>query len=157
MLFLQVELRDRTGTIGARYWNATEQQFRMFNDGDFLRIKGKVQLFQGSLQVIFTAFERVSTDQVPLVEFLPRTEQDVGKLLEKLRGFLLRLGNPHLRALAECFLIDDAFVEAFCHAPAGIRNHHAYLGGLLEHVVTLLEGADRLAPLYPELNRELLL
>src|SRR5207244_3237017 len=58
-LYLQVELRDRTGGIGARFWNATEQQFRIFEEGDFLRIKGKVQLFQGSLQVIFTQFERV--------------------------------------------------------------------------------------------------
>ena len=62
-----------------------------------------------------------------------------------------------MRALAECFLIDDAFVNAFCKAPAGVRNHHAYLGGLLEHVVTMLDAADRIAPLYPELNRDLLM
>jgi 3'-5' exoribonuclease len=53
--------------------------------------------------------------------------------------------------------MDDAFLQAFCRAPAGIRNHHAYLGGLLEHIVTLLEGADRLLPLYPEVDRDLLL
>lgn len=69
---------------------------------------------------------------------------------------LHRLENPHLRTLGECFLMDAPLMEAFCKVPAGIRNHHAYLGGLLEHVVTLLEGADRLAPLYPELNRDLL-
>jgi 3'-5' exoribonuclease len=69
----------------------------------------------------------------------------------------MRLSNPHLRALAECFLMDQEFVRAFCKAPAGVRMHHAYLGGLLEHVVTLLEVADRIAPLYPELDRDLLL
>jgi 3'-5' exoribonuclease len=63
----------------------------------------------------------------------------------------------HLRALVECFLVDEAFVRDFCKAPAGIRNHHAYVGGLLEHVVRLLEAAERLLPLYPELNRDLLL
>ena len=155
-LYLQVELRDRTGAISARLWNATELQFRGFEEGDFLRIKGKVQLFQGALQVIFTQFERVTTENVNLSDFLPRTEKDVGRLFERLRA-LLRLDNPHLRALAECFLMDAAFVDAFCKVPAGIRNHHAYLGGLLEHVVTLLEAGDRLAPLYPELNRDLLL
>jgi 3'-5' exoribonuclease len=73
-----------------------------------------------------------------------------------LRGVLLRLGNLHLRALAECFLMDDEFMRGFCRSPAGIRNHHAYLGGLLEHVVTLLDAADRILPLYPELDRDLL-
>jgi 3'-5' exoribonuclease len=156
-LYLQAELRDRTGAISARMWNATEHHFRGFEEGDFVRIKGKVQLFQGSLQVIMTQLDRQAADQVNLGDFLPRTEQDVGRLFERLRTLLLRLDNPHLRALAECFLMDAPFVEAFCKVPAGIRNHHAYLGGLLEHVTTLLEGADRLAPLYPEINRDLLL
>ncbi|MFO0965667.1 MAG: OB-fold nucleic acid binding domain-containing protein [Gemmataceae bacterium] len=156
-LFLQVDLRDRTGLINARLWNASEQQFRSFEEGDFLRVKGKVQLFQGSLQVIFNAFERVDPARVPLGDFLPRTEHDINKLLERLKTTLLRVDNPHLRGLVECFLMDEQFLDAFSKAPAGIRNHHAYIGGLLEHVVTLLEGADRLAPLYPELNRDLLL
>jgi 3'-5' exoribonuclease len=67
------------------------------------------------------------------------------------------LSNPHLRALAECFLIDDAFMGKFTKAPAGIKNHHAYQGGLLEHVVTMLTAADRIADLYPEIDRDLLL
>jgi 3'-5' exoribonuclease len=70
---------------------------------------------------------------------------------------MLKLGNPHLRALVECFLMDDELVRDFCKAPAGIRNHHAYIGGLLEHVVTLLDAAERLLPIYPELDHDLLL
>jgi 3'-5' exoribonuclease len=155
--YLQMELRDRTGMIAARMWNATEQLFRSFEDGDLLRVKGKVQLYQGTLQVIFSGFEAVLPDQAKIDEFVPQTEQDVSKLFDRLRAPLLKLANPHLRALVECFLIDDAFVQGFCAAPAGIRNHHAYRGGLLEHVVTMLEGADRLLPLYPEVNRDLLL
>src|SRR5262249_40257598 len=87
----------------------------------------------------------------------PHTEKDVTELLNRLRGTLLRLNNPHLRALAECFFMDEDFVRSFCRAPAGVRNHHAYVGGLLEHVVTLLDAAERLAPLYPELDRDVLL
>jgi 3'-5' exoribonuclease len=156
-LYIQVELRDRTGAISARLWNAGEGLFRTFDEGDFLRIKGKVQLFQGNLQMILSNLERIGTDKVELPDFLPQTEQDVSKMLERLRGHLLRLGNHHLRALAECFLMDDNFVRDFSTVPAGIRNHHAYLGGLLEHVVTLLDAVDRLAPLYPELDRDLLM
>jgi 3'-5' exoribonuclease len=156
-LFLQLDLRDRTGGISDRFWNATEQQFRSFDEGDFLRIKGKVQLFQGSLQIIFTHFERVLREQVDLHEFLPRCQQDIGQLFSRMRSLLLKVGNPHLRALVECFLMDEPLMDGYRQAPAGVRNHHAYLGGLLEHVVTMLDGADRLAPLYPDLNRDLLL
>lgn len=155
--FLQIELRDRTGAITGRLWNANEPQFRSFSEGDFLRIKGKVQLYQGALQVLFTHFERVDPGKLNLDEFVPRVDQDLHKLFDRLRQHLLKLGDPHLRALAECFLIDDAFVDAFRHAPAGVRNHHAYVGGLLDHVVTMLDVADRIAPIYPELNRDLLM
>ena len=144
-LYLQVELRDRGGCISARLWNAGEHLFRSFEVGDFLSAKGKVQLFQGALQVILSHIERSEAEKVELGDFLPHTEQDVGKLFDRLRGTLMRLTNPHLRALAECFLIDDQFLHDFRQVPAGVRNHHAYLGGLLEHVVTLLDGAERLS------------
>jgi 3'-5' exoribonuclease len=155
--YLQLDLRDRTGGISARMWNANEHQFRSFEVGDFVRIKGKVQLYQGSLQILFTAFERADRHAVDLAQFMPQSNQDVGKMLEKLRSIMLRLENVHLRALVECFFMDEQFLDGFCKAPAGVRNHHAYLGGLLEHVVTLLDAADRLLPIYPDLNRDLLL
>ena len=69
----------------------------------------------------------------------------------------MRIDNPHLRALVECFLMDEEFVRGLLQAPAGMRNHHAYLGGLLEHVTNLLDAAERILPVYPELNRDLLL
>ncbi len=156
-LYLQLELHDRTGSISARLWNAGEQLFRTFEAGDFLRVKGKVQLFQGALQMILSHVERTASEKVDLGEFLPRTEHDVSKLLERLRASMGKLGDHHLRALVECFYMDDSFMNGLCQAPAGIRNHHAYLGGLLEHVVTLLDAAERIMPLYPEINRDLLL
>jgi len=153
-LYLQLEMRDRSGGIEARMWNASEKLFRSFEEGDFLHVKGKVQLFQGSLQVILNQLDAVASDQVAMADFLPQTDKDTNKLFQRLRTLLLQLQNPHLRALAECFLMDDAFVQAFCRVPAGIRNHHAYLGGLLEHVVTMLEAANLLMPLYPDLDRD---
>jgi 3'-5' exoribonuclease len=156
-LFLQLDLRDRTGNISARLWNAGEPLFRSFEAGDFVLVKGKVQLFQGALQMILNHVERIDPDRIALADFLPHTDKDVGKLYERLRSLLRKIENPHLHALAECFLMDEAFSRAFCKAPAGVRQHHAYVGGLLEHVVTMLDAADRLAPLYPELNRDLFL
>src|SRR5260221_3535089 len=154
--YLQGELRDRTGAISARLWNVGEAQTRSFDIGDYLLVKGKVQLFQGALQVILTGFERNESQKVELTDFLPHTEHDVNKLLDRLKGFLRKMGNVHLRALAECFLIDDALMRDFCKVPAGVRNHHAYVGGLLEHVVNMLDVADRIAPCEPRLDRDLL-
>lgn len=155
--FVQVDLRDRTGGIQGRMWNAGENVFRGFDNGEFVLATGKVQLFQGALQVILTAIERIEPEKVDLADFLPRTEHDIGKLTERLRTYLMRLTSPHLRGLAECFLIDDRFMAAFATCPAGVKLHHAYVGGLLEHTVTMMDIADRLVPFYPSVDRDLVL
>ena len=156
-LFLQLELRDRSGVITGRLWNAGEPLFRSVENGDFLSVRGKVQLFQGTLQVILSGLEKVDPNQIELPDYLPHTDQDVGKLLDRLRMLLRKIGNHHLKALGECYMMDDAFLSDFCKAPAGIRVHHAYIGGLLEHVVTMLDIAERLSPLYPDVDKDLLL
>ena len=156
-LYLHLELRDKTGTIGARLWNATEGMARTFEPGGYLRVRGKTQVFQGALQVILSQIEGVGSDQVEPEDFLPQSTQNVARLTGKLRELLMGLRNPHLRALAECFLIDDEFCRRFTTAPAGVKNHHAYQAGLLEHVVTMMTVADRISDLYPEVDRDLLL
>jgi 3'-5' exoribonuclease len=156
-LYIQVDLRDRTGVINGRLWNAAEPLFRSFDVGDYVRTRGKVQLFQGALQIILSGLEKTEPDAVELTDFLPHTTRDIGGLLQTLRDGLRKIGNPHLRALAECFLMDDSFVRDFCQVPAGVRNHHAYVGGLLEHVVNLMDAAERLLPLYPGVDRDLIL
>jgi 3'-5' exoribonuclease len=156
-LYLQLELRDKTGSIGARHWNSTEELAQTFEPGDFLQVRGKTQVFQGSLQIILSHLEPVDPAGVEPEEFLPQSSQSVTKLMARLRAVLLAMRNPHLRAVVECFLIDDEFVRKFTQAPAGVKNHHAYQGGLIEHVVTLLNVADRITDLYPEIDRDLLL
>lgn len=155
--YIQVDLRDRTGSITARLWNAGDGIFRSFENGDYLHVHGRCQVHLGTLQVIMNSFERVEPQKVEINDFLPHTEQDVGKLMDKLRGYMMRLSNPHLRALCQCYLMDDAFMAGFATSPAGVKLHHAYIGGLLEHVVTMLEIADRITPLYPGVDRDLLM
>ena len=156
-LYLHLELRDKSGSVGARLWNATEGLARTFEPGDYLRVRGKTQIFQGALQIILSHVETVDPTRVEPEDFLPQSTQNVARLTAQLRERLLSLTNPHLRALVECFLIDEEFVRKFTTAPAGIKNHHAYHAGLLEHVVTLLTAADRIIDLYPEVDRDLLL
>ena len=152
-----MELRDRTGAIPGRLFNAGEHIFRTFDNGDYLQCEGKVQLFQGGMQVVLDRVEKVDEHKVDPRDFLAQSEQEVPKLYERLRGYLLRLTDPHLRALAECFLMDDAFVRAYTASPAGVKLHHAHLGGLLEHSVTMMDIAERVAPFYPGADRELVL
>jgi 3'-5' exoribonuclease len=156
-LYLHLELRDKTGSVGARLWNASEMLARTFEPGDYLHVRGKIQVFQGALQMILSHVEVVDPVQVEPSEFLPQSSQDVTRLTARLRQLLLGMTNPHLRALAECFLIDEEFLHKFTTAPAGIKNHHAYHAGLLEHVVTLLNIADLISGLYPEIDRDLLI
>lgn len=156
-LYLQLALRDRTGTVDARLWNATENLARRFEPGGYVAVRGKVQLHQGAPQVIIATVDPVDPDGVEAAEFLPESPNDIPGLTSRLRHLLMSLGNPSLRALAECFLIDDDFVSRFTAAPAGVSNHHAYRGGLLEHVVTMMSAADRIVDLYPSVDRDLLL
>ena len=156
-LYLHLELRDKSGAIGARLWNANEGLARTFEPGDYLQVRGKVQVFQGALQVILSHIEPTDPRQLSAEDFLPQTSQNVAKLTIRLRELLRKIGDPHLRALVDCFLIDDEFLRKFTTAPAGIKNHHAYQSGLLEHVVTLLTVADRIVDLYPDVDRDLLM
>jgi 3'-5' exoribonuclease len=155
--FLQLELRDRSGSLVGRLWNAPESLTRQLNPGDFVKAKGKVQLFQGSLQIILSDVQPVRGEKFDMTDFLPHTEQDIAKLQEKLKSLLFKATDPHLRALAQAFFMDEKLIREFCRAPAGVRQHHAYLGGLLEHVVTMMDAAERLMPVYPNLNRDLVL
>jgi 3'-5' exoribonuclease len=156
-LYLQLELSDRTGAIGARMWNASEALYKSFNNGDYVRVEGTTQLFQGALQLIATRLVRVDPAEVDEADFNPLPAVEVDKLLLRLGEMLRGMSNPHLRNLAECFLLDEPLMQKLALAPAGIKNHHAYRGGLVEHVVNLMEVVLRVSPCYPQLDRDLLL
>ena len=157
-LYLQLELRDKTGSVGARLWNATENLRALVRAGRLPARPGQDPDLSGiAPDHPHPHLTCCDPNQVEPEEFLPQSSQNVTKLMARLREVLLAMSNPHLRALVECFLIDDEFVRKFTSAPAGIKNHHAYQGGLLEHVVALLNVADRIIDLYPEIDRDLLL
>ncbi|MDY0165997.1 MAG: HD domain-containing protein [Thermoguttaceae bacterium] len=155
-LYLQVELSDRTGSISARLWNADETLYQSFNDGDYVRVQGNTQLFQGAVQMIAKRIDPVESDEVDPADFEPEPAVDAQRLFARLKELVRGIGDPALKTLAECFLLDDEFVARFTLAPAGTKHHHAYHGGLLEHTVGMMEAADRIAPCYPKIDRDLL-
>lgn len=153
--YLQIDLRDRSGQITARLWNCGEKLAEQFETGGFAHARGKVQLFQGGLQVILSQITPALGEKFDMADFLPHTEQDIAKLQERLKAILGKTAEPHLKALADVFLMDATLMAQLAEAPAGVRNHHAYIGGLLEHIVKLLEVGDRVLPLYPGLDKDL--
>ncbi len=156
-LYLQVELADRSGSITGRLWNASDADFEAFDDGDYVHVEGTAQLYSGAMQLIVSAIERADPRTVDEADFLKLTKADLAALDAELRSILGTLRPGPLRQLADELLADDALMAAFARCPAGVKHHHAHAGGLLDHVVNLLRLADRVAPLYPAIDRELLL
>ena len=156
-LYLLAQLRDKTGQISAFFWNVSEGQVAHLQPGQYVRIRGKTQLYQGNVQVILTKIDAVDEAGLQQSDFVQTTSQDTDRLLSRLRDILLAIPQSDLRGLMSCFLDDPAITEPLSQAPAGIRLHHAYRGGLLEHVVNLLETIVRIADLYPKVDSNLLL
>lgn len=156
-LFLQVELSDRTGSLTARVWNNGEAIGAGFRSGDYLRVEGTAQLYQGEMQIVATRLTRLPPERVKIDDFRLQVPSHVPKLVKRLEEILRTIRNPHLRTLVDCYLIDPEFMQKFSLVPAGVKNHHAHIGGLIEHVVQLAEGALRMAEVYPYLDRDLLL
>ena len=138
-------------------WNASEAVYKAFENGDYVRVEGTTQLFQGAIQLIATRLCKVDASEVNSDDFLPLRAVEVDKLVLRLGEILRGLADPALHTLAECFLMDEDFMAKFVKAPAGVKNHHAYQGGLLEHVVNLMEVVLRISPCYPQIDRDLLL
>lgn len=156
-LYLQVELADRSGSITGRMWNASDEDFEAFDEGDYVRVEGTVQLYTGALQIIFTAIGRVDPRSVDEGEFCVLSSADIARLTAELTQLLGGIRPGPVRDLVDEVLADDELMAVFKRSPAGVKQHHAYAGGLLEHVVNLLHLADTMAPRYPAVDRDLLL
>ncbi len=155
-LYLQVRLTDRSGSIVGMLWNASQDQYDAIANGDYARARGKSQVYNGGLQLILKSLATVDPQRIDSSEFSRLGAAAIDRLSGQLAEQLRAMRNFHLRNLAECFLSDEAFMSQLKSAPAGVKNHHAYHGGLLEHVVSLIHVVAAVAPLYPQLDQDLL-
>lgn len=156
-LFLQLDLSDRSGSLPCRMWNANESDYKGFENGDYVYVEGNAQLFQGAMQLIAQKITRADPGEVDEADFMTLQSSELTALREKLVGLLKGVKSKPLVALVDAYLTDDVFMDKFCRAPAGIKNHHAYKGGLLDHVVSMMELVSVVAPKYPEIDLEKLL
>jgi len=155
--YLRCLLGDRTGKLPARMWNCSEELFRRIPHEGFVYAQGETQPFEGELQLIVHQIDPHEPTPEQLRELLPSTDRDVEQMFQEVVQLLQTLEHPAMRALAQTYLADEMLMDLFKQAPAAKSMHHAYLGGLLEHTLNLLKAADLLLPLYPGLNRDIVL
>jgi 3'-5' exoribonuclease len=155
--FLNVTLSDRSGQVKGVVWDQVERIAAAVSEGDFVHVRAHVGEYRGSLQLVVKDMIRVPPEQVDAEDFLATTTRDVTKMLERLREMTGRMQSPHLKALFEAFWADEAFVAAYSRAPAAKHMHHAYIGGLLEHSLSMAVLSEMVAGHYSGVDRDLLL
>jgi 3'-5' exoribonuclease len=155
--FISAKLRDRTGEVPAVMWDATEALFAAIPQGGYALVKGRVGEFNDAPQIVIEAMRPAREGEVDLADFLPKGPGDPGEHLARLKEVLDAVERPALRALLDAVWADEDLMVALKRAPAAEKLHHAYLGGLLEHTLSVAEAAVLLSRHYPKLDRDLLL
>jgi 3'-5' exoribonuclease len=155
--WLQLELSDRTGTISAKMWENFTAIVSTFDRDDVVQIRGRVKLYNGQKELALEAVIPSAEHDYELADFLPHTKYDVEELYSKLRAAVAQMSNPYLQQLLESFIADPAIAPKLKRAPAAMTMHHAFIGGLLEHIVSLIGLARAISEHYRELDADLLL
>jgi len=155
--YLRMELGDRTGTVEARMWDQFETLAKDVNRDDFIKVQGRVELYRNKPQLTLQQFRVAKPEEIDLGDFLPRTPFDVEELYKQILGHVEGMKNPWLKQLCSTILTDPKIVNRFKRAPAAKVMHHAYIGGLIEHVAGLCGLAKQIAAHYAELDVDLLL
>ena len=158
--FMNLTLVDRTGSVRAIMWDLGPETLASFDNGDYVSVTGQAGTYRDQVQITVKAIAKVPEDKVNPGDFLPVCPTDPQKLFAKLQELTATITDPFLGRLMEAFWQDQAFAQAFITAPAGKKMHHAYIGGLVEHTLSVARLVDPLARHYIKnqgVNRDLLL
>ncbi len=156
-LYLSLVLADRSGQIQANMWDNVNEAISGFDQDDFVKVKGVVHKYNGRWQLTIHKMRKLGEGEIDYADYLPKTSKDVEQLWQTLCGYIDTVENPWLKALLKEFCNDQAIVASYKTAPAAKSLHHAFVGGLLDHVVSLFTVCDLAARNYPQVNRDLLL
>ncbi len=155
--YLSLLLGDRTGEVDAKMWDNVVEVVDTFERDDFVKVKGLLQIFQNRLQMTVHKMARVLDADVDFADFFPASTRDPLEMFAELRALVAAMRNPHLRALLEAFLDDEPLARMYRTAPAAKHVHHAYLGGLIEHVLSVCRLCHLVSSHYGNLDPDLLL
>ena len=154
--YLTLRLMDKSGEIEGRVWDNADEVAATFDKDDFIAIRSKASVYLGKMQLIVALLKRVPDAEVNLADFLPESSRPVEEMCAELDTVLESIGNPWLRRLMTLFREDEPFMALYRTAPAAKGMHHVYLGGLLEHSLSVASLVDRIVPQYEHLNRDIL-
>jgi 3'-5' exoribonuclease len=155
--YLALTLGDRSGQLEAKMWDNVEEVLDSFEQDDFLKIKGLVNKYKQRFQLTVHKLRKLGESEIDFSDYLPKTTKDIDELWRTLTGFVDSFQNQHLKSLVQAFMTDAEIAAAYRNAPAAKTLHHAYIGGLLDHVVSLFRSCDLICQNYPQINRDLLL
>jgi len=155
--YLSLVLGDRTGDLDAKMWDNVAEVMNTFERDDFVRVKGLMQIYNNRPQFTLHTLKRVDDAAIDPADFFPASERDPAEMLAELREIVGSMKNQHLRALLDLFLNDEEIVRRYMRAPAAKVIHHAYLGGLIQHVLSVCGLCRLAASHYPGVDLDLLL
>src|ERR1700737_3409224 len=155
--YLALTLGDRSGHLEAKMWDNVEEVLDAFEQDDFLKIKGLVNKYKNRFQLTIHKLRKLGESEIEFDDYLPKTTKNIDELWQTLSNFVASFQNPHLKSLLQAFMADSEIAGAYRNAPAAKTLHHAYIGGLLDHVVSLARSCDLMCKNYPQINRDLLL
>lgn len=155
--FISLTLQDRTGSIDGKIWDRAQTFYPAFQRDDFVKIDALAESYQDELQLNIKRIRRSEEGEVSLEDFLPSSERPLEEMQEELRTLLDSVENPHLKKLLDAFLLDEEFMSKFSKAPAARGMHHVYLGGLLEHTLSVVKLCHYFAEYYKGVDRDLAL
>ncbi|MDD5458302.1 MAG: HD domain-containing protein [Phycisphaerae bacterium] len=155
--YIAMFLCDRSGQLNGRMWQASETIYNSLPKPGFIHVKGKSELYQSNLQIIINQVTPIDSSKIDLGDFIARTKNDVNEMFAESEKILDTIENAKLKALVDAFLADETLMENFKNCPAAVKLHHGYLGGLLEHTHSMLKVAAAILPLYPAVNRDIVL
>ncbi|OQX70559.1 MAG: 3'-5' exonuclease [Candidatus Cloacimonas sp. 4484_275] len=154
--FIRLKITDKTGSITGNVWNNAKPISEMFEEGDVIKIKAKVVSFNTQIQLSITKIRKMENEEFDLTNFLETTTKDIDELSDKLFSYIDNLENEYLKKLLLIIFEDKEFFNLFAKAPAAKNWHHNYIGGLLEHTVSVVQICDFASKMYP-VNKDILI
>jgi 3'-5' exoribonuclease len=155
--YLTLKLMDKTGEVEGKVWDNVDEFSAAFVKDDFIEVHSKATVYLGKLQLVIGDLRKVPEEVVTLADFLPEADRDIGEMTAELSAILDTLKDVYLKKLLTAFFDDPELMALYKTAPAAKGMHHVYLGGLLEHSLAVTNLVDRVVPLYPGVNRDLLI
>jgi 3'-5' exoribonuclease len=147
--YMNLRLMDKSGEVDAKIWDNVDALDKLFERDDFVQVRGKASVYLNKMQVVVAEITRIPEEEVNLADFLPESPRE-------LDAVVAAIGDPYLKGLMEVFLADEPLMAKYRTAPAAKGMHHVYLGGLLEHSLSVVRLVKTIVPLYEGINEDLL-